>query len=111
MYECFCDDGNPSNYGCTLKFLRFLEDTMTAVEQSGEEMARSAGSMDGLSQLEESLNKQTTHLRNSNPPGYQVTDNDMSALVERALAEVDADLGKCDPKGVQRTATGFKICL
>ena len=84
---------------------------MTAVEQSGEEMARSAGSMDGLSQLEESLNKQTTHLRNSNPPGYQVTDNDMSALVERALAEVDADLGKCDPKGVQRTATGFKICL
>ena len=99
------------NNGCTLKFLRFLEDTMTAVDQEAERMAEMAESMDIMDQLEESLNKNSTHLRNSNPSNYQMTEDDTNALVERALADVGADAGKCDPPGIKETTTGYSLCM
>ena len=110
MMDCFCDESNELNYGCTIKFLRFLEDSMDAVKQSVNEAALSPKL---FSNLEESLNKQSTHLRKSAPPGYKMTEDDMEALVERALADSDSDLfvGKCNPPGVQATNTGYSVCL
>lgn len=110
LMDCFCDETNELNYGCTLKFVQFLEDSMEAVKESTSDAALSP---DLLSNLEESLNKQTSHLRKSAPPGYEMTEDDMEALVERALADSDSDLfvGKCEPPGVQPTATGYSVCL
>ena len=111
MYECFCDESNPMNNGCSLLFLRFLEDTMKAVDRQAELMAQMSDS-DVIGRLEESLDKHTTHLRNSNPPDYQITQDDANALAERALADVNADAGGCDPPGLQRNIQGgFSLCM
>ena len=108
--DCFCDEANELNYGCTSKFLRFLEDSMESVKEATSDAPLSP---EMFSNLEESLNKQTTHLRKSAPQDYKITEDDMEALVERALADTGSDLfvGKCSPPGAQHTATGYSVCL
>lgn len=110
MMDCLCDPTNPLNEGCTLKFIRFLGDTFEAVRESSSEEVLSP---DLLSTLGESFNKQTSHLRKSSPPGYEMTEDDAQALVERALVDADVDIstGICSPPGVQHTVSGYKVCL
>jgi len=107
MLECYCDENNPDNEGCTKKQLKFAESTATSVMEKSEEDLTSEGRGNVMSELESSLEKHTNNLR---ADLSTKSENDLQTSVERAMLEVG--VGKCNPPGVQRTPTGgYKICL
>jgi len=106
MLECYCDENNPDNEGCTKKQLKFAESTATSVIEEGEkDLTDDPAKV--LSELESSLEKHTNNLRTNLSTK---SENDVQTSVERAMSEVG--VGKCNPPGVTQTNTGgYKICL
>jgi hypothetical protein len=112
MYDCFCDQSNPDNLGCTKKTLKFTEVVSKSIE---EQAATDVDPERILNDVEETIEKHTHYLRHS---GHD-DNNDTTLSLARALSEVhesvgvSSSVGECDPPGITPTPQndGYKLCL
>jgi len=117
MLDCYCDENNPMNEGCTRKQLQFTEAVSEAILEKAANDAINEDPGDVLSKVQSSLDKHTDNSRqrssledSGNPGSYTKTENGLHESVERAMLK--AGVGKCDPPGVQATPTGaYSLCL
>lgn len=108
LADCLCDQDNPLNYGCTVKFLTFLEDTLNAAKGSIEKSLQDTA--DVIANLEDSLKKHTNHLRKSTSSD-PLTQEEIESIVSRSLAETERFLPCKGQPGIQYDHHSVKACL
>ena len=62
MLECYCDENNPDNEGCTKKQLKFAESTATSVMEKSEEDLTSEDPGNVLSEVRDALTPTCEHV-------------------------------------------------
>ena len=134
FFDCFCDKSNPGNDGCAKKILLFAESVTKAVSEKAETIGENPAEvllkvrrvmidlaleevhsffslccLLFLSKAQSSLNKHTSHLRQSGPIDPQSPE--VYSSIERAMSEIQE--GKCSPPGVQRNpyTNALSLCL
>ena len=119
MLECICDESNPTNKGCTRKSITVVEHIGQVISDQADKDFAPGGShedmMEDMVDLRATLERETRHLRPSNPAHTQAdsSDSDMAIALANSKHQIKADLdvGKCKPPIVQETLTGVKVCI
>lgn len=131
FFDCFCDESNPGNDGCTRRTLKFAEDVATALSQAANRIAENPAevllkvSYDDLhivlhnSQLvltlfilkaHSSLEKHTNHLRQSGP--FDPKSSEVYSSVERAMSEIQEGCpGGLSRVEVNQVTKNVEVCL